>query len=294
MRKLLIDAHQHFWKYDPLEYGWIDETLSALRYDFLPENLLPDLGAAGVGGTVAVQARQTLEETDWLLQLAKEHAFIYGVVGWAPIADRVDFPRQLERLSHASKLKGLRHVVQGEPDGFLADSDFNAGIAALQPSGLVYDILIVERQLPEAIAFVDRHPNQIFVLDHLAKPLIAKGELSPWSSNIMELARRENVFCKISGIVTEANWGSWTAETLAPYIDIVLRAFSPRRVMVGSDWPVCTVASSYAKWFATLHRLLEDLSDSERERILNGTALEVYRIQEDNRFDKTHHLEGAR
>jgi L-fuconolactonase len=279
MKTAIIDAHQHFWNYHPAEYAWIDETMSPLQRDFLPPDLRAEMTTAGVSGSIAVQARQTVGETDWLLHLAREYNFIYGVVGWAPIADPA-LPQILESLAGRPKLKGLRHVVQGEPDGFLARPEFNAGIAALDSTNLVYDILIFERQLPQAIQFVDRHPQQSFVLDHIAKPLIANRELAPWAANITEIARRPNVSCKLSGMVTEADWKSWTADSLQPYFDVVLQAFTPRRLMAGSDWPVCTVAGSYKTWFQTLSAWTASLSVDERQRILSGTAIEVYRLSD--------------
>jgi L-fuconolactonase len=274
----VIDAHQHFWRYGPAEYEWIDDSMAGLRRDFLPLDLARTVSDTEVSGTIAVQARQTVAESEWLLKLAAENGLIRGVVGWAPIADP-EFPALLEDLVSQSKLRGLRHVVQGEPDGFLGSHEFNDGIVALTKTGLVYDLLIVERQLPEAIEFVDRHPNQVFVLDHIAKPRIAAGLLEPWAKNIAELARRQNVYCKLSGMVTEADWNHWTTATLIPYVDVVLEAFTPRRLMFGSDWPVCTVATTYVHWIETLDRLLAGWSNDERERVFGGTAIEAYRLE---------------
>lgn len=274
----IIDAHQHFWSYNPVEYDWIDDRMAALRRDYLPADLRAEMARAGVLGSVAVQARQTLDETNWLVELAAEDAFIRGVVGWAPIADP-SFPELLRDLRTKPKLKALRHVVQGEADGFLEGAAFNRGISALLPSGLVYDILIFERQLPQAIAFVDRHPNQVFVLDHMAKPRIAEAELEPWAMNFAEISRRENVYCKLSGMVTEANWQTWSNGCLAPYIEAALESFGPQRLMAGSDWPVCTVACAYARWFETLSELLAGLSGVERGRIFSGSAIEAYKLK---------------
>jgi len=274
----LIDAHQHFWHYDAAEYGWIDDSMASLRRDFRPSGLYPEITQAGVAGTIAVQARQTLEETKWLLELARDNSFIRGVVGWAPIAE-ASFPKLLEELAENPKLVGLRHVVQAEPDGFLAGAAFNEGIKALAKAGLAYDILIVERQLPEAIAFVDRHPNQAFVLDHLAKPRIAEAQLERWARNMTELAERENVYCKLSGMVTEADWHRWTIASLQPYVDAALEAFTPRRLMFGSDWPVCTVASTYNQWISAVGELLAKLSGEERGRVFAGTAVEAYSLK---------------
>jgi len=274
----ILDAHHHLWRYTPQEYDWIDESMQPLRRDFLPADLESIAPAAGVTGTVVVQARQTLEETDWLLSLAQASNFIHAVVGWAPIASP-QFPEWLDANSDSKKLAGLRHIVQAEPDpDFLLQPAFDRGIRSLLPTGLVYDILVFERQLEQAIRFADLHPNQIFVLDHIAKPRIAENQMEPWAKNIRALAQRPNVYCKLSGMVTEANWSSWTEATLMPYFDVVLEAFTPRRLMLGSDWPVCLVATQYADWFALLRRVIARFSVAEQQSILSGTAREAYSI----------------
>jgi L-fuconolactonase len=272
-----IDAHHHLWRYTPEDYAWISDRMSILCRDFSAGNLERELGAAGFSGAVTVQARQSLEETEWLLSMP-DSPVLRGVVGWAPIAsDR--FPADLERLRAHKMLKGLRHVIQDEPDqNYINRPDFNRGIAALQGSGLVYDILVYEKQVAAAIEFVDRHPNQIFVLDHMGKPRIRERVLEPWRKNISELARREHVYCKLSGLVTEADWASWTEDDLQRYVDIALAAFGPQRIMAGSDWPVCLLATTYAKWFEVVDRMIDSLSASEKSRILGGTAIEAYRL----------------
>ena len=273
-----IDAHHHLWRYAKEEYGWISDEMGVLARDFLPEDLRRVLLASGIQGSIAVQARQTLEETSWLLSLAGEYDFIRGVVGWAPLA-RPEFPALIERLQEFEKLKGLRHVIQDEPDDdFMHRPDFNAGVALLKQFGLVYDILIFDRHLPAAISFVDRHPAQVFVLDHIAKPRIRDRELEPWRTKIRELARRENVYCKVSGMVTEANWKYWRPADLQPYFDVVLQAFGPKRLMTGSDWPVCLLATSYQTWFSTVEEFIRPLSSAEREMILGGVASDVYSL----------------
>jgi L-fuconolactonase len=271
-----IDAHHHLWRYAAEEYGWIDDAMVLLRRDFLPDDLVGAMQEAGIDGTIAVQARQTVEETRWLLEQADECEAIRGVVGWAPIAQR-DFATAMEEFAGREKLRGLRHVLQGEPDeNYMLRQDFNAGIGMLQQFGLVYDVLIYERQLPQTIEFVDRHPRQAFVLDHIAKPRIGDGVLEPWGGRIRELGRRESVYCKISGLVTEADWATWTPETLRPYLDIVVEAFGPHRLMAGSDWPVCLAASSYGRWFEVLKAYFEGFSDAERDAIFGDTAKRVY------------------
>jgi L-fuconolactonase len=278
-----IDAHHHLWRYTAAEYGWIDEEMGALRRDFLPSDLRAAMASAGVDGTVAVQARQTLEETRWLLDLADANDAIRGVVGWAPIAGE-DFPECMEEFDGREKLKGLRHVIQGEKDEYyILREDFNSGIRTMLGSGLVYDILIYERHLPQTIEFVDEHPEQVFVLDHLAKPLIAGGVLEPWAGLMRELGERENVWCKVSGMVTEADWRGDAArassmEVLRPYLDVAVEAFGPARLMAGSDWPVCLVASRYGQWWGLLREYFAGFSDAERERVFGGTAVEVYQL----------------
>jgi L-fuconolactonase len=274
----LIDSHHHFWRYQPREHGWISDDMAGLRRDFLPGDLEREADAVGVQGVVSVQAKQNLEETVWLLKLAEQYQFVLGVVGWLPIASD-DFHSTLQRFASTPKLKGLRHVIQDEPDqNYILRPDFNRGISALKNTQLVYDILIFEHHLLQTIEFVDRHPNQIFVLDHLAKPRIREGILNPWQENICELAKRDNVYCKISGMVTEANWRTWSTEALQPYLDVAIDAFGPERLMIGSDWPVCLLATTYAQWFETLRELLSQLSATEQRRILSETATEVYRL----------------
>ena len=271
-----IDAHHHLWRYTPAEYDWIDETMPVLRKDFLPNDLKPAMRAAGVDGTIVVQAQQTLEHTRWLLELADANPEIRGVTGWAPIAS-ADFAGFLDELGGQSKLKALRHVIQGEKDeNYILREDFNAGIRAMAGTGLIYEILIYERHLPQTIEFVDRHPEQVFVLDHVAKPLIASGVVEPWAARMRELGRRENVFCKVSGMVTEADWKNWTPEKLKPYLDVAVEAFGPGRLMAGSDWPVCLVACSYERWWQILRDYFASFTQTERDEIFGGNAIGVY------------------
>jgi len=271
-----IDAHHHLWRYSAEEYGWIDESMGMLRLDFLTKDLTVVMASAGVDGSVVVQARQTMEETRWLLDVAEECSAIRGVVGWAPIAGE-EFPGVMEEFERRPKLKGLRHVIQGEKDeNYILREDFNSGLRSMLGSGLVYDILIYERHLPQTIEFVDEHPEQVFVLDHVAKPLIREGVMEPWASRVRELGERENVWCKVSGMVTEADWGAWTLDGLRPYLDTVVEAFGVERMMVGSDWPVCLVASEYERWFEVMGEYFARFSESEREALFGGTAVEVY------------------
>lgn len=242
-----IDAHQHFWRYDRREYEWIDDSMACLRRDFLPDGLKPELERAGFQGCVAVQARQTFEETRWLLELAAAAPFVLGVVGWVDLQSP-QVHSQLETFAKNPKLVGVRHIVQSEPDDrFLLRPEFLRGISELEEFDLAYDILIYTWHLPVAAEFVRHFPRQRFVLDHLAKPPIKSGRLQPWARGIRELAAFPNVLCKLSGLVTEADWDSWKPEQIAPYIDVAFECFGPDRLMIGSDWPVCTVAASYTR-----------------------------------------------
>ncbi|HUQ93628.1 MAG TPA: amidohydrolase family protein [Bryobacteraceae bacterium] len=273
-----IDAHHHLWKYNPQEYPWIAGGMGALQRDFLPNHFKKEMDLAGVSVSVAVQARQTLEETNWLLSMAEDNDFIRGVVGWVPLT-APDLMEQLEPLMSRGKLKGVRHVLQDEADDrYLLRQDFQSGIRRLRTFGLSYDILIYERHLPQTIQFVDTHPNQLFILDHVGKPRIKDGRISPWRENLRELARRENVYCKVSGMAVEADWARWTPDELKPYFDVALEAFSARRLMFGSDWPVLQVAGSYLSWNQMVRRWVSGLSRDEELRILRGTALEAYNL----------------
>jgi L-fuconolactonase len=272
-----VDAHHHLWHYLPDQYAWIDDRMQVLRRDFLPCDLDEAISPANIHATVAVQSRQTLEETDWLLKLAWTSSIIRGVVGWAPLTSN-DFSLILDRLRHNPLLRGLRHVVQGEATGFLDREDFNRGISAMRDTDLVYDLLIYAPQLEESIRLIDRHPRQIFVLDHIGKPDIAGGGFHPWSLAIRELAQRDNVVCKLSGMVTEADWEFWTPADLHPYYETVLEAFGPNRLMVGSDWPVLSVACGYTQWWQIVSDWLTPLSNPEREQIEGGVAERIYRL----------------
>jgi L-fuconolactonase len=280
---MVIDAHHHFWRYSDEEYGWIPPDWSALRRDFLPADLGRELAAAGVDGVISVQARQSLAETEWLLDLAAQHEFIRGVVGWAPLV-APDLDTHLDRLAAhpaalAGKLRAFRHVLQGEPDdAYMLRDDFNRGIRALARRELAYDILVFERHLPNTITFVDRHPDQVFIVDHIAKPRIAAGELEPWAKNIRELARRPNVTCKLSGMVTEADVRKWTPGQLRPYFEIVLEAFGPGRLLFGSDWPVCLAGVGYPDWKTTVSAALSDLNPSELAAVFGENARRIYRL----------------
>jgi L-fuconolactonase len=252
------------------------DGMEGLRRDFLIDDLRAVTADAGVTGTIVVEAERTIEETEWLSRVAASGDLICGVVGWAPLATPAAIS-ELERIASLPKMKAIRHPIHDEPDDqFVLRNDFNRGIAALKRFDLRYDILIFEKHLPQTIQLVDRHPDQVFILDHVAKPRIRDGVLSPWRKNIRELARRANVYCKVSGMVTETDWHSWSEGDLSPYIETVLEAFTPKRIMFGSDWPVVNLASSYRRWIDTVRGAIAQLSSTERERILAGTAIEAY------------------
>jgi len=274
-----IDAHQHFWRYRAEDYDWIDDDMRALRRDFLPADLAPALTAAQLDGTVAVQARQSLTETDWLLQLSDTCPSIKGVVGWLPLArDGRGVGRLLDRYEAHPRFKGLRHVLQAEPDAYFADAGFNGALEEVAHRALVYDLLIFARQLSVALVWIDRHPSLRIVVDHIAKPVVNGAPPGEWRNQIRELARRSNLFCKFSGVVTEAPGWRWTPELVRPYFDVVLEAFGPDRVMFGSDWPVCLVATDYARWHALVERFVHPLSAAERDAIMGGTATNAYQL----------------
>jgi L-fuconolactonase len=273
-----IDAHQHFWRYDPAEYGWIDDSMAVLRRDFLAADAAREMAAVGFDGCVAVQARQTLEETRWLLAQAEQDPVVVGVVGWVDLqAD--DAPAQLQRFASNPKLVGVRHIVQSEPDdGFLLRPAFCRGIALLDEFGLAYDILIYERHLPVAVEFVSRFERQRFVLDHLAKPDIRRGHSRAWEKNMRLLARFPNVYGKLSGLVTEADWTRWTPVQLRPYLDVAFDCFGAHRLMIGSDWPVCTVASDYARTLGVVIEYLADRPREEQDAVLGGNAQRFWNL----------------
>ena len=274
---MIVDAHQHFWRYDPRDYAWIDDSMPALKRDFLPSDLEPLLTAQGVERTIAVQACQTTAETDWLLQLAGRHPFIAGVVGWVDLqADDVE--ARVERAAQNRKLVGVRHVVQSEPDDrFMLRPAFGRGVAALARHGLVYDILIHPRHLAVASDFVEHFDAQTFVLDHLAKPEIRRRSIDSWARDLGRLAQHPNVWCKVSGLVTEADWQRWTVQDLEPYLDVAFDTFGPGRLLAGSDWPVCTLAGDYSRTMAVLRDYLKRRTPAEREAVLGGNAQRVWK-----------------
>jgi len=273
-----IDSHQHFWRYDPVAYPWINDGMGVLKRDFLPNDLAPLLSSVDFGGSIAVQARQSIEETGWLLDLANQHELIRGVVGWVDLRS-TELDAQLSKYSPHSKFRGVRHVVQDEPDdNFLFRPDVRRGIKQLRAFNLTYDLLIFPRQLPAAITLVETMTEQPFVLDHLAKPAIRDKQLEPWKTQIERLAQWQNVSCKLSGMVTEAVHGKWQAQEFHRYLDVVISAFGTHRVMIGSDWPVCTLSGDYSSVLGIVTDYIKQFSTEEQMAILGGNCARFYGI----------------
>lgn len=277
-----IDAHQHFWKYDPEALPWINDDMAVLKKDYLPPDLKAEMEKSGFDGCVAVQAAQTEEETNFLLDLADKYDYIKGVVGWVDLQD-FSVKSRLAHFSKYPKMKGVRHIVQDEPDDeFLLNPDFMRGVKALPEFDLTYDILIFEKHLPVALQFVSYLPGCRLVVDHLAKPLIAKGELTPWQQNMRSMGRYQNVYCKLSGMVTEADWENWKPEDFTAYLDVALEAFGPEKLMLGSDWPVCKLAAGYEEVMEVFDRYLEQFSEEEKAMIYGQNAIDFYKLEVDS------------
>jgi L-fuconolactonase len=271
-----IDSHQHFWIYDPREYPWISERMKMLRRDFLPDDLAGAQEPLGYDGSIAVQARQSVEESRWLLRLADASPRIVGVVGWVDLQTE-SVGETLAELAAHPKFAGVRHVVQDEPDDrFLLRPDFLRGLRKLAGFKLAYDLLIFPHQLPAAIELARELPGQPLALDHLAKPVIREGLLAPWADSIRELASFPNVFCKLSGLITEAHWGRWQPEEFKPYLDLAWESFGEDRLMIGSDWPVCLVSGSYAETMGLVESYVEEKSASAPEKVFGGNAARFY------------------
>lgn len=275
--RVRIDSHQHFWRHDPQQQAWIDDSMAELRRDFLPAELEVELKRAGFSGSIAVQAAQSLAETRFLLELADAHPFICGVVGWVDLRSAELQPTLAALAAHA-RFKGVRHIVQDEPSGFLQSPAFRRGLAELARFDLTYDILVRAHQLPEAVDLVRALPQVSFVLDHLAKPEVRAGRLEPWRQQVRQLAALPNVCCKLSGLVTEAAWHDWQPGQLEPFIDVVCESFGSKRLLVGSDWPVCKLAGSYAQVMSVFEDYFAGYSSAERAAIFGENAARVYHI----------------
>jgi L-fuconolactonase len=275
-----LDAHQHFWYYNSAEHVWMTDKMEVLKRDYLPKDLKPLLHSIGFDGTIAVQARQVLQETEWLLELSNQYEFIKGIVGWVDVRSS-DIRTQLEKYSQHPKFKGVRHVVHDEPDdNFMLLPEFQRGIAALKDFNLTYDLLLFYRHLPVAVKLVEKFPEHPFVVDHISKPAIKDKMISPWKEDIEELATYDNVYCKLSGMVTETHWRQWEVEEFKPYLDIVIGAFGPERVMIGSDWPVCTLSGDYQSVMNIVMDYVQQFPAETQKKILGGNCARFYGVTE--------------
>lgn len=273
-----IDSHQHFWKFDPVRDSWIDDSMAAIRRDFMPGDLEPILKKFEIDGCVAVQADQSEIETEFLINLAEENEFIKGVVGWVDLRDN-DVGKRLEYFSRFTKLKGFRHVLQGEADrALMLNPQFSKGISALKPYDFTYDILVFPDQLGYTHQFVKTFGGHRFVVDHIAKPDIKNKNIDRWANGMRAIARHDNVWCKVSGMITEADWQNWVPSDFEPYLDVVFEAFGPKRVMFGSDWPVCNVAGDYQRMLSVVKNYTSKLSEDEQARFWGLNAIEFYKL----------------
>lgn len=277
--QMKIDAHQHFWIYNEEEYPWIDDRMEILKRDFIPAQLMEEIEPAGFVGSVAIQARQSVDETRWLLSLSQQYSFIKGVVGWVDLqSDKIE--EHLIEFAGESKFVGVRHLIQDEKEiDFMLKKEFRRGIAYLQDYGLTYDLLIYPEHLKVAGKLVQKFPELKFVVDHLAKPAVKNNILEPWASDIKDLAQYENVYCKLSGMVTEGNWENWNPSDFIPYMDVVIESFGPERIMLGSDWPVCLVAGSYQSVVDLVLNYIKQCSENERQKMQCDTCISFYSLR---------------
>ncbi len=277
-KNIKLDSHQHFWQYNPNEHVWMNDQMEILKHDYLPTDLEPLLKESGFDGTIAVQARQLVAETEWLLKLAGQNEIIKGVVGWVDLRSE-KIGEQLDKYSKNSKLKGVRHVVQDEPDdNFMLGTAFQNGIAQLKKYKLTYDLLVYPKQLPASIDLVKKFPEQLFVIDHIAKPDIMNKVMKGWAENMSAMASFPNVYCKLSGMVTETNWHNWSSEEFKLYMDLVITVFGPNRIMIGSDWPVCTLSGDYKSVMGIVIKYIEQFSKEEQDNILGGNCARFYGV----------------
>jgi len=273
-----IDAHQHFWIYNPADYPWILDSMSILQKDYLPENLCNELQKVNFSSSIAVQARQSVAETEWLLKLALENKCVAAVVGWVDLC-HPDLSAQLEQFTANPFFKGVRHVLQDEPDDhFMLGKEFMCGLNKLSGYNLVYDLLIFPKHLDTAIEFVGNFPNQKFVLDHMAKPNIKGREIKVWAEGIEKLAKYPNVYCKVSGLVTEADWKYWKPVDFYPYFDVVWDAFGEDRLMLGSDWPVCQLAASFSQVICLAEGYFEQHGLDIMNKVAGSNAATIYQL----------------
>lgn len=272
-----VDAHVHFWDYDKRKDAWITDDMRILQDDFGPQKLASTLSRNGIDGCVAIQVDQTELETHYLVELSKTNPIIRGVVGWIDLRDP-GLEKRLEYFSQYSIIRGWRHIAQAEPDDFLRRKDFQQGVRSLQAYDHTYDILVYARQLPAALDFVAALPEQRLVIDHCAKPEIATSKIDEWRRLIREMAQAKNVYCKLSGLFTEAKWKQWSASEFYPYLDVVFEAFGTKRLLFGSDWPVILLSGIYVQWKSLLEKYMQDLEEEEKENIFGGNAVRFYNL----------------
>lgn len=273
-----IDSHQHFWKYNVAEYSWINQQMQVLKRDFLPADLYPELQSSGFDGCIVVQARQSLEETGCLIELASNNEFIKGVVGWIDLCSK-DVKNQLDKWSEYPKFKGLRHVLHDESDeNFMLRKDFLNGIGCLKEYNLTYDLLIFPSHLKNANLLARQFPEQTFILDHIAKPDIKGKQTNPWKNDIKKIAELPNMYCKLSGMVTEADWINWKESDFKEYLDVVFDAFGTERLMIGSDWPVCLLGGSYSKVMGIVRNYISGFSESDQKLVMGLNAVKAYKL----------------
>ncbi len=272
-----VDAHQHFWDFNPIRDAWISDDMGVIKKNFTPSDLKPLLDRHDIDTCVAVQADQSEDETSFLLGLANQNTWIKGVVGWINILGP-DLKDRLDYFSENKSFKGIRHIVQAESEGFMISQKFCEGLKTLAETGLTYDLLITEDQLGEAIQLIQSLPEMKIVIDHIAKPDIKSESFDNWAKYMDTIAKHENIYVKLSGMVTEADWKDWSTNDLLPYVDFCLEKFGPKRLMYGSDWPVCLLAGSYSEVYNALKQLISQLSPAEQESIYGKTAVEFYNL----------------
>lgn len=273
----MIDTHVHFWQFDPIRDAWIDDEMAILRQDYLPNTLITELKANQVQGCIAVQADQSITETEFLLDLAQQNSFIKGIVGWIDLKS-TNLDEQLATYSKRSIIKGWRHIVQAEPTGFLLQQDFIKGIKNLKSYNYTYDILVKYHQLPEVIEFLNKVEDQPFIIDHCAKPDLKNRDLEDWTKNIRIIAQQKHVFCKLSGLLTECNWANWDEKTIFNCLDVIFESFGPDRILFGSDWPVLLLASNYTNWINLLKKYTKDFTAIQKQAVFNDNAVKFYNI----------------
>ncbi len=274
---MTIDSHHHIWNFDKSRHAWIDESMSTIQKSFLPEDLALVLDTSNVEGTVLVQVDQSLDENSFLLSAAENNEFIKGVVGWVDLRSK-EAESQIEQFANHPKSKGIRHIVQSEPEGFMLSKLFQKGISLLKGHQLTYDLLLYPPQINEATLLIRNFEDQPFVVDHIAKPYIKNREIKRWRKDIASLAMADNVYCKVSGMVTEAKWDGWSQDDFIPYLDVVFEAFGIDRIMFGSDWPVCLVAATYSQVINIVKDYMDSFSLNEKNKVFGENAIDFYSL----------------